>query len=431
MQTITLIRHAHPDFPLSERLCLGRTDLPLGAFGRMQAALLAVKTKYLPLGTIFSSPLLRCLETAAFLLSKDSSAGSANNRFATENNLDVHATDDGAIRVIPDLQEQDMGPWDGLDFEDIQKKWPDLYKKRSSNRLLLPDGAETLSSVQKRAVHAVLQALKETEGNVTFVTHASVIQALCAYFKGTPLSESFSLRLPYTGCVQIVVPEVGTNMLGQNEESFYFSLAAPACLCRQLSLPVPPLTPVLAKQLLYVANPGEKICRHCQKVAQKAQEIAQTLPLPLDQELLYSSALLHDVARGENKPTLTHDMARPEDQPGLAVAQAVSGFIRNHPDAAVTIKKHAETGAAWLGELGYEKAADLIRQHHDLMTDNIDEAAVLYLADKYIQEDQEVSLEERFAASEKKCVSEEAKAAHAARRQKAFDVQNRINNLTF
>ena len=40
MREIYLIRHGMPDFPGGARMCLGRTDLPLGLRGRLQAALL-------------------------------------------------------------------------------------------------------------------------------------------------------------------------------------------------------------------------------------------------------------------------------------------------------------------------------------------------------------------------------------------------------
>ena len=40
MRKVYLVRHGHPEIPLGERWCLGHTDLPLAAVGRMQAALL-------------------------------------------------------------------------------------------------------------------------------------------------------------------------------------------------------------------------------------------------------------------------------------------------------------------------------------------------------------------------------------------------------
>ena len=43
MREIYLIRHGMPDFPGGARMCLGRTDLPLGLRGRLQAALLGAE----------------------------------------------------------------------------------------------------------------------------------------------------------------------------------------------------------------------------------------------------------------------------------------------------------------------------------------------------------------------------------------------------
>ena len=66
MRRLYLIRHGHPDFPLGAHMCLGHTDTPLGAPGRMQACALGRGLGDRGL-TVFSSPLVRCLETAAIL----------------------------------------------------------------------------------------------------------------------------------------------------------------------------------------------------------------------------------------------------------------------------------------------------------------------------------------------------------------------------
>ena len=65
MRTLYLIRHGHPDIPLGERWCLGRTDLPLAPVGRMQAALLPFAPELRELQAVFCSPLVRAKETAA------------------------------------------------------------------------------------------------------------------------------------------------------------------------------------------------------------------------------------------------------------------------------------------------------------------------------------------------------------------------------
>ncbi len=155
--------------------------------------------------------------------------------------------------------------------------------------------------------------------------------------------------------------------------------------------PHPPLTGALAERLLKAAAPGEQIEDHCRAVAAEALRLAQALPMPLDCELLACAALLHDVARGE--------------------------------------KDHAALGGLWLQDLGYEKAAAVIAQHHDPESTELSEAALLFYADKVIRGDRPVSLDERFAASLSKCTTPEALAAHARRRACAEEIQKQIIRL--
>ena len=49
------------------------------------------------------------------------------------------------------------------------------------------------------------------------------------------------------------------------------------------------------------------------------------------------------------------------------------------------------------------------------------------MADKLIREDRHVGLEERFAASEDRCTTAEARAAHARRLSAAREQKQRIN----
>ena len=346
MRRVYLIRHGHPDFPLGAHVCLGVTDTPLGPLGRMQAVLLGQALESAGLTAVFSSPLTRCRETAAPL---------------------------GITPIlIAALAEQNMGPWDGLDFNQIWETWPNLYARRASEPLLVPPGAETLAEVQARVVPAVAECLEQSQGDIAIVAHASVIQALLAAVSGTPLEESRPLRPPYTG---------------------YTVLTYDGALSieKQAQVPEAALTGKLAERLLTAADPGERVAAHCRAVAAEALRIAEALPLELDRELLYSAALLHDIARRE--------------------------------------KEHARLGAAWLRELGYEEAARLVERHHDLESDTPDEAAILYLADKCTQETQHVTIEQRFAASREKCRTAEARAAHDARLAQARRIQAEINRL--
>ena len=346
MRTIYLIRHGHPDFRLNAHVCLGRTDMPLGPLGRMQACLLGEELREAELAAVYASPLKRCRETAAPL--------------------------GGAPIFEAALAEQNMGPWDGLDFTVIREKWPELYERRAAEPLLVPPGAETLEQVRQRVVPAVDRCLQNSSGDIAIVAHASVIQALLAEVCGIPLEESRPLRPPYGSYARLGYD----GALHLQEEK---------------RLPRLPLTWKLAEKLLAVADPGDRVVAHSRAVAGEALRIAQALPLSLDRELLQSAALLHDVARRE-----------PE---------------------------HARLGGAWLRELGFDRAAGLVEQHHDLRGDVLDEAAVLYIADKCVREDERVPLDRRFAESEKRCTTREAGEAHARRLAAAKSIQERVNTL--
>ena len=341
MKRLYLIRHGHPDFPLDAHMCLGRTDTPLGPLGRMQACLLGQALAGRHWGAVFASPLLRCRETAAPL--------------------------NGAPRLVEALAEQDMGPWDGLDFTQIGRDWPELLARRGAEPLLVPPGAEPLEQVQRRVVPAITACAEESPGDLALVAHASVIQAFLAWVRQIPLEESRPLRPPYTGCTVL-----------EYENGRFTVLREAQVFC-------PPLTGALAEKLLEAADPGERVQAHCRAVARQALRLADALPQPPDRELLYAAALLHDVARAR--------------------------------------EGHAREGARWLEALGYPAAAALVAQHHDHSGEALDAAGLLYLADKRVQEDQVVSLEERFAASGAKCRDEEAQAAHARRYRAAMELK--------
>ena len=73
-------------------------------------------------------------------------------------------------------------------------------------------------------------------------------------------------------------------------------------------------------------------------------------------------------------------------------------------------KNHAKVGGEWLKEMGYDEVAEVIECHMDIeigSIDALDEKAILYLADKLVIEDKEVSLEERFENTYKKFADQE------------------------
>lgn len=336
MRLIYLVRHAMPDIPIGARWCVGHTDLPLGTVGRMQAALLPFVPE-LQDKPVFCSYLSRAVDTARPLCSEPG--------------------------IREGLQEQDMGVWDGLSFDEIMVRFPELYAAREHNPNLWPEDAEPMDAVGRRMHAALLHCLDETDGDFVVVSHKSAI-------------DSITGQRPKLLHTSISVVGWDGNAL------------KPLSVGR---MPHPLLTDEVCSSILKASGTPENVIRHCRAVAAEALHLAGLVAsqgILLNSDLLYAAALLHDIARTE--------------------------------------PSHAEVGAAWIRALGYSEAADLIAQHHDYNGSTLNEAALLFLADKYVRGEHRVSLDERFAASASRCETEDAREAHAARLRTAKSLEQQI-----
>ena len=338
---IILIRHAMPDIPIGERWCIGgRTDLPLGALGRLQAALLPFEPELSAIHAVFCSTLLRARQTALPLCREPT--------------------------AVEGLQEQDMGVWDGLPFTEIRARFPELYSARESDPSLLPEGAESEAALRARMTEGLFRCLAESSGDIAVVSHKSAIASLVGQRSALGYA-SLSVLEAEAGSFQIRT--VGKHVL-------------------------PELSDSVCEALLRAAGADASRLEHCRAVANLADSLCAALAengLRLDAAAIHWAALLHDLARSE-------------------------------PD-------HAALGALWLHQLGYETIAGLVRQHHDPDSAELNEAGLLYLADKCVRGSRRVSLEERFSASLGKCRTPQALAAHRRRYELAEYLSNTVNTL--
>ena len=87
------------------------------------------------------------------------------------------------------------------------------------------------------------------------------------------------------------------------------------------------------------------------------------------------------------------------------------------------------TGGELFLQLGYPEISQIISQHHGLLETRLNEAAIVFLADKLIQETQRVTIEKRFADSMSKCKSPEACKAHEQQLEQARKLQDMIQSL--
>ena len=98
-------------------------------------------------------------------------------------------------------------------------------------------------------------------------------------------------------------------------------------------------------------------------------------------------------------------------------------------------KQHARVSAEAIRKEGYPVIAALVAGHHEAAYSEreaqgpLTEAEILFYADKRVQEDKLVSVEERFRESRKKCRSPEACAQHDAMLAKTLKIEEKIRRL--
>lgn len=162
---ILLIRHGENDWVGTDRLA-GRTpEVHLNETGQKQAAEIADHLSQQSVAAIYSSPLIRCLETA--------------RPAAHKLGLEVQS-ETGVLEV-------DYGEWQGGNLKELSKlsEWQLVQHYPSSFRF---PGGETLYEVQARAV-ATLEQLRQRHPNelIAIYSHGDVIRTTLAHYLGIPM----------------------------------------------------------------------------------------------------------------------------------------------------------------------------------------------------------------------------------------------------
>ena len=157
MKKVYLIRHGLPDFPEEKGMCIGTTDIPIGEKGLSQAAEMAKKLP--PVIAVFSSPLSRAVQTAQAI--------------------------GMPIIVLDDLREMYAGQWDGLTFDQIRERYPELYAARANDLTLPLPGAEDYEEGVARFSAALQQAAHAAPGDLAVVAHGGIIAQFMQKITGT------------------------------------------------------------------------------------------------------------------------------------------------------------------------------------------------------------------------------------------------------
>ncbi len=155
MGSVYVVRHGATEWSLSGRHT-GRTDLPLVAAGREQAAAVGALVAGRSFALVLTSPLARARETCAL-------AGFG-----------------GGAEVTHDLAEWDYGQYEGMTSEEIRSLRPGWT--------LWVDGVvggETAAEVGRRADRVVERA-RAAPGDTLCFSHGHLLRVLAARWLGLP-----------------------------------------------------------------------------------------------------------------------------------------------------------------------------------------------------------------------------------------------------
>jgi broad specificity phosphatase PhoE len=161
--SLLLIRHAESSWNAAGRW-QGHGDPPLSDRGRAQANALARELARETIDVLVSSDLRRAAETAAIV-------GQARGLQPELN---------------PRLRELDLGDWEGLTSDQIERTAGDVLRRLNDGDLdVRPGGGENLRELEQRAFSVVTELVDAHLGRrLAIVTHLGVIRALLGKSRG-------------------------------------------------------------------------------------------------------------------------------------------------------------------------------------------------------------------------------------------------------
>lgn len=158
-----LIRHGMTSLSAEDRFA-GATDVELANEGRWQAEQLAVRLSDDHLTAVYSSPMIRTLETARII--------------AAPHNLQPVLKDE--------LREIHHGHWEGKRRSDVEAGFPAEYAAWETDPFTFaPQGGESGLSVLARALPLVRElAVNHRDENIAIVSHKATIRLIITSLLG-------------------------------------------------------------------------------------------------------------------------------------------------------------------------------------------------------------------------------------------------------
>ena len=185
-----LVRHGQTEWNRIGR-AQGQSDPPLNQEGEGQAEAVAVRLAPVHFEAAYSSDLLRAADTAGPIM----------------RGRDV------PIVLRRDLREKNFGEWEGMTWEDLQHRYPDMLEDLFDEKpAFAPPGGESDLDLLDRVTAAVARIAGRqagTDGNILVVSHGGTLRAMMVTMLGLPVDSMWRLRLSNGGLSIITVFDEG------------------------------------------------------------------------------------------------------------------------------------------------------------------------------------------------------------------------------
>ncbi len=190
------MRHGRTEWNAGGRF-QGQTDVALDPTGRTQARALAAFLAEERFDAYVSSDLARARETAEAIAGRSLFGG----------------------ELDPDWREMAFGAWEGLTWEEIVARFPELAVRPANvPRFTTPHGGESFECLCTRVERALATLLARVPpgGKALAVTHAGVLHALLRTLLGAPEADALSVRFVPASVTRFAFGESGARLLTLN-----------------------------------------------------------------------------------------------------------------------------------------------------------------------------------------------------------------------
>lgn len=179
LQKLTLIRHASLD-PRLDHHYIGRRDEPLSPAGHLQAERLAQRLVQTgsDIDTLWCSPAKRAQQTAVPI----------------SNQLNLPCT------MMDELQEVNFGHWEGLTFDQIRARDPQLIQAwaQQEESFCFPNGEAPRDFIQR--VEKVARAIRTSRDNhLAIISHGGIIRFLIGQLVGWSTADTVKFTIERGG----------------------------------------------------------------------------------------------------------------------------------------------------------------------------------------------------------------------------------------